>query len=87
MSSPSSEYFCFLEMSVQDRACLDFFTKDRSMQSLLVPEDRLEEDEEEEEEEKEDAEEDTEEKDEEEPVDELDEVSEHEACRWFCLCW
>lgn len=85
MSSPSSEYLCFLEMSVQDRECLDFFTKDRLIQSLLVSEDRLEEDEEEEEEEE--AEDDTEEKDEEEPVDELDKVSEHEACWCFCLCW
>lgn len=85
MSSPSSEYLCFLEMSVQDRECLDFFTKDRSIQSLLVSEDRLEEDEEEEEEEE--AEDDTEEKDEEEPVDELDKVCEHEVCWCFCLCW
>lgn len=84
MSSPSSECLCFLEMSVQDRECLDFFTKDRLTQSLLVSEDRLEEDEKEEEEE---AEEDTEEEDKEEPVDELDKVSEHEACQRFCLCW
>lgn len=86
MSSPSSEYLCFLEMSVQDRECLDLFPKDRSIQSLLDSEDRLEEDEEEEEE-RDEAEEDTEEKDEEEPVDELDKVSEHEVCRWLCLCW
>lgn len=72
-------------MSVQDRECLDLFTKARSIQSLLVSEDRLEEDEEEEE--REEAEEDAEEKDEEEPVDELDKVSEHEASRWLCLCW
>lgn len=47
VSSPSSEYLCFLEMSVQDSEC--FFSDNRPVYSLLESE-RLEEDMDEEEE-------------------------------------
>lgn len=47
VSSPSSEYLCFLEMSVQDSEC--FFSEYLPVYSLLES-DRLEEDVEEEEE-------------------------------------
>lgn len=50
VSSPSSEYLCFLEMSVQDSECWGFFTEYLSVYSLPVSEERLEEEVEEEEE-------------------------------------
>lgn len=90
MSSPSSKYLCFLEMSVQDCECWAFLSGTLSEHSLLLSEDRLEEEEdfeeveekeeeEEEEVEEEDVdeeEEEEEEEDEEEPDEELKRVSE-----------
>ncbi len=80
-------------MSVQDCECWGFLSGYLSKHSLLVSEDRLEEDveeeeekeDEEEEEEDVDEEEEEEVEDDEEPVEELKGVSERETWRWFCL--
>lgn len=91
VSSPSSKYLCSLEMSVHDCECWGFFGGNLSVGSLVVSEDRLEDDVEEEEEKEEEEEEeeevDVEEEDEEEPVEELRGVSERETWRWFSLRW
>lgn len=96
MSSPPSKCLCLLEMSVHDCECRCVLSGYPSKRSLLVSEDRLEEDVEEEEEkeeeedveeeQEEDADEDEGEEDEEEAIEELGVVSEREACRWLRLC-
>lgn len=81
---------------MQDCECWGFLSGYLSKHSLLVSEDRLEEEvdaeeeeekEEEEEEEEDVDEEEEEEEDEEEPVEELNRVSERETWRWFSLQW